>query len=173
MKRIFIRNFGKKILRTRQEEWKGETMEITSTVVWLILVIAFLLIELATVGLASIWFVGGSLAGMCLSMLGVHIAWQIVGALAVTIILLIFTRPFVMKYVNKNKEKTNYDGVIGQVICIDETVDNLAQTGSALVSGQVWTVRSADDSVLVSGEKAVVVEISGVKLMVKQHKEEV
>lgn len=161
------------MLKNAIRERKGEIMEMTLTMVWIILVIAFLLIEIATVGLTSIWFVGGSLAGLFLSVLDIHVVWQIFGALAVTIILLIFTKPFVVKYMYKNKERTNYEGLIGQVICIDETVNNLSQTGSALVNGQAWTVRSIDDSILMSGEKAAIVKIAGVKLMVKQHKEEV
>ena len=148
-------------------------MEMTQTTVWLILVIMFLVIEIATVGLTCIWFAGGSLAGMILSMLDVHIGWQIVGAIIVTAVLLIFTRPFLIKYVTSKQAKTNYEQLIGQTICIRETVDNLAQTGSALVNGQEWTVRATKEVTLQAGTLAKIIEISGVKLMVEPCKEDV
>lgn len=147
-------------------------MEMTQTMVWLILVIAFVVIEIATVGLTCIWFAGGSLAGMLLSMLNVDTLWQVIGAIVVTVVLLVFTRPFVVKYVTQKQAKTNYEQLIGQTICIQETVDNLAQTGSALVNGQEWTVRAANETVLQVGTIAKIVEISGVKLMVEQYKED-
>ena len=146
-------------------------MEMTATIIWLVLVIVFLAIEIATVGLTSIWFVGGSLAGMLLSMLGVNEIWQIVGAIVVTVLLLVFTRPFLVKYVNSKQTKTNCEQLIGQTIHIQEAVDNTAQTGRAVVGGQEWTVRAVNDTILQAGTRAKIIEISGVKLIVEQCEE--
>ena len=148
-------------------------MEITSTIIWLGLLVIFLIAEIASVGLTSIWFAGGALAGLLLDLAGLHLAWQIIGAVAVTVILLIFTRPFAVKFINNNHEKTNYEGIIGKVIRITETVDNINQTGVAVLNGQEWTVRSADDEIILAPETiAKVVSISGVKLIVEEYKED-
>jgi len=148
-------------------------MEMTQMMItWLILVVVFLVIEICTVGLTCIWFSGGSLAGLILSMFDAHIILQVIAAVVVTIILLVFTRPFVKKYVSKNQEKTNYEQLLGQIVCIEEVVDNVKQTGKAVVNGQEWTVRSEDGTILLPKTLGKVVEISGVKLILKAYKEE-
>jgi len=147
-------------------------MDITTTFVWLALLVIFLLIELVTVGLTSIWLAGGALAGLLVDIAGPGLPWQIAAALIVTVVLLIFTRPFAVKHINRNHERTNYEGIIGKVIRISETVDNINQTGMAVLNGSEWTVRSvSDDIILEPGTIAKVVRISGVKLIVEQYEE--
>ena len=60
-----------------------------------------------------------------------------------------------------------------QVVRITEKVDNLQQTGTAVVNGLEWTTRAErDDVILDPGDLAKVVNISGVKLIVKKYEEE-
>ncbi|MBE5952111.1 MAG: NfeD family protein [Lachnospiraceae bacterium] len=136
--------------------------------VWLAIFILLIIAECATVGLVSIWFAGGALVAMFLAMAGVPSGWQIVAFLIVSLLLLIFTRPFAMKHFNKKKTKTNYQSVIGTVVRITERVDNFNQTGAAMTDGKEWTARSAEDNVILEkDDAAVVVAVEGVKLMVK------
>ena len=52
-------------------------------------------------------------------------------------------------------------------------MSNIDQTGTAVVHGQEWTVRTDDDKeVIEPGELAEIVRITGVKLIVKKNKEE-
>lgn len=149
-------------------------MEDTVTVyVWLGLLILFLVIEIATVGLTTIWMAGGALGALILDLAGLNLWWQIGAFLVVSFTMLVFTRPFVVKYINSHHEKTNYEGIIGKVIRITEKVDNLQQTGTAVVNGLEWTTRAErDDVILDPGDLAKVVNISGVKLIVKKYEEE-
>lgn len=141
--------------------------------IWLALLIVFIVIEVATVGLTAIWMAGGSLVAMFACMAGLNIWWQIGFFIAVSFLLLIFTRPFAVKYINSNREKTNYEGIIGKVVRITEKVDNYEMTGTAVVNGVEWTVRTeADGLILNPGDLAKVVNISGVKLIVKKYEEE-
>ena len=141
--------------------------------VWLALLIIFLVIEIITVGLTSIWAAGGALIAMILSLLHIPMIWQIIAFLLVTAILLYCTRPFAMKIINSKREKTNYEGIIGETIRIEKRVDNLAQTGMAVVNGQEWTVRAEnEEEILEPGTLAKVVSISGVKLIVKKYEED-
>ncbi len=69
--------------------------------------------------------------------------------------------------------KTNYEGIIGKTIRITETVDNISQTGTAVVNGQEWTVRAEKDGdILEPDTLAKVVNIAGVKLIVRKYEEE-
>lgn len=149
-------------------------MEDTVTVyVWLGLLILFLVIEIATVGLTTIWMAGGALGALILDLAGLNLWWQIGAFLVVSFTMLVFTRPFVVKYINSHHEKTNYEGIIGKVVRITEKVDNLQQTGTAVVNGLEWTTRAErDDVILYPGDLAKVVNISGVKLIVKKYEEE-
>lgn len=140
---------------------------------WLILFVVLLVIELFTVGLTTIWFAVGALAAFLADVLGAGLPLQIVIFLAVSCILLFFTRPWALKHVNRRRVRTNYESEIGKVILITEKVDNLNQTGKSTVDGQEWTVRSLNDAdILEPGTKAKVVEISGVKLIVEKYKED-
>ena len=149
-------------------------MEDTVTVyVWLGLLILFLVIEIATVGLTTIWMAGGALGALILDLAGLNLWWQIGAFLVVSFTMLVFTRPFVVKYINSHHEKTNYEGIIGKVVRITEKVDNLQQTGTAVLNGLEWTTRAErDDVILDPGDLAKVVNISGVKLIVKKYEEE-
>ena len=99
--------------------------------------------------------------------------WQVAAFFAVTFVLLIFTRPFAVRFINTQREKTNYEGIIGKTIRITERVDNIRQTGMANVNGQEWTVRAERDDLILEPEMlAKVVNISGVKLIVKEYEEE-
>lgn len=86
-----------------------------------------------------------------------------------TFILLYFTRPWAQKYLNAKSVKTNYESLIGQKIKMTEQVDNLSQTGKAVVNGQEWTVRAeADGDILEPGDFGEVLRVEGVKLIVKK-----
>ena len=141
--------------------------------IWLGLFIILIIIELFTVGLTTIWFAGGSLAALLANILGADIPIQVLVFLAVPCILLLFTRPWAVRHLNKKRVKTNYESEIGKVIKLTERVDNINQTGKSVVNGQEWTVRSKDDGeILEEGGLAKVVAVSGVKLIVEKYKEE-
>ncbi|WP_330587161.1 NfeD family protein [Sporofaciens musculi] len=143
------------------------------TIAWLGLLIILLVIEIITVGLTSIWAAGGALAALILNILGLSLVWQVVAFFGVTFVLLIFTRPFAVRFINTQREKTNYEGIIGKTIRIAERVDNIRQTGMAVVNGQEWTVRAEDEQEILEPETlAKVVNISGVKLIVRKYEEE-
>ena len=98
---------------------------------------------------------------------------QVAVFLVVSLGMLIFTRPFAMKYINTTHFKTNYEGIIGKIVRITQDVDNISATGAAVVNGQEWTVRSTQDDILIpAGSLAKVVSISGVKLIVEKYEEE-
>lgn len=140
--------------------------------VWCGLMILFLVIEIATVGLTSVWLAGGSLAALITAASGQEIIWQLTVFVAVSFILLVITRPLAKKYINSHHERTNYEELIGQTVKVTETVDNFEQTGAAFAQGKEWTARTEKDGQrLEAGTLAEVVAVSGVKLILKRCKE--
>ena len=140
---------------------------------WLVLAIVFTVVELATVGLVSIWFAAGSVAALFVAVCNGNIVLQVVAFIAVSVVLLVATRPWANKYLNSRVKNTNVDRVIGERPLLTERVNNLDQTGKAVVLGQEWTVRAVDDNdIIEQGELVEVVAVSGVKLLVKRIKED-
>ncbi len=141
---------------------------ITSPVfIWLALMILFIIAEIITVGLTSIWFAGGALAALLSAIAGFGLVVQVILFFAVSLLLLFFTRPFAMKYVKPHNIRTNYEDVIGREVLVSERIDNRAGTGTAVFNGQEWTARSTEDDVVIeAGIMAQVKEIKGVKLYV-------
>lgn len=141
--------------------------------VWLVLAIVFLVVELLTIGLSSIWFAAGALAALIAAALGAPVWVQILLFVVLSLGLLIATKPWVNKHINSKAVKTNADRAVGKRVIIAERVDNVAQTGMAVVDGQEWTVRAeSDEETFEVGSTVEVVKLSGVKLIVKGIKEE-
>lgn len=139
------------------------------SICWLGLMILLLIIELITMGLTTIWFAGGALAAFIVSMSSGPMWLQVVLFFGVSILLLIFTRPFAVHYINKNTVKTNADSLIGQTAVVTEDISNLKSTGQVQIRGQIWTARSEkQENEIQAGEKVVIQEISGVKLIVRR-----
>ena len=137
-------------------------------IIWLLLTIAFVIGELVTVGLTSIWFAAGSLVALLAAICDANIAVQVILFLAVSIGLLVGTRPWAKRFINSKVQKTNVDSVVGARARITERVSNLEQTGRAVVLGQDWSVRAENDGEIIeTGTLIEVVRVSGVKLIVK------
>lgn len=139
----------------------------TTSICWLAVFVLLIVIELATMGLTTIWFAGGAVAGFIASMLGANVVIQAVVFFVVSIVLLIFTRPFAVRYINSNKTKTNIDGLIGQEALVLEEINNIRETGCARLEGKEWTARSVDDTVIPADTVVIVERIECVKLIVK------
>ena len=139
----------------------------TTSICWLAVFVLLIVIERATMGLTTIWFAGGAVAGFIASMLGANVVIQAVVFFVVSIVLLIFTRPFAVRYINSNKTKTNIDGLIGQEALVLEEINNIRETGCARLEGKEWSARSVDDTVIPADTVVIVERIEGVKLIVK------
>ena len=141
-------------------------------IIWLILIVAFIGVEIATVGLTSIWFAGGALIALLFALLHVNIFWQIAVFVVVSAILMIFTRPWALTYFKPRLVKTNYESIIGVDVCLTESVDNMKGTGTALYKGQEWSARAYEDGKkFEAGEIVTVKEIHGVTLYVDYSKQ--
>ncbi len=137
-------------------------------IVWLIALILSIGIEVATLGLASIWFAGGALVALIAAAFQAPVAVQIILFFAVSIVLLIFTRPVAVKYFNKDRVKTNAESLVGKQAIVTGEIDNIQGTGKVVVAGQEWTARcEKEDGRLPEGAVVSIVAISGVKLIVK------
>ncbi len=134
---------------------------------WLILLVLFILIEIATMGLTTIWFAAGALVALIVAMAGGNLVLQIAFFIGVSVCLLYFTRPWAMRFFNRDRVRTNADMLIGKKGIVLTQISNLQGTGLINVGGQEWTARSnADDVVIPQGSVVTVIAIAGVKAIV-------
>ena len=138
-------------------------------IIWLVILIVLLVIEVITLGLSTIWFAGGALAAFIAALLGANVAVQVVLFLAVSIILLIFTRPVVMRMLNKHKTATNAESLIGEQAIVTQTINNLMGRGEVFINGLEWMARSQQDNDTIEKDTIVrILRIDGVKLIVER-----
>ena len=138
------------------------------TIGWLAAFVVFIGIEIGTMALTTIWFAGGALAAFLVTFTGAGIELQLAVFFIVSLALLIFTRPFALKFINKDAVKTNVESLVGRTARVTSRIDNDLATGTAVVNGQEWTARSADGTPSAEGAMVEIKEVKGVKLMVAE-----
>lgn len=136
--------------------------------IWLSLAVFFLIIESMTVEIISIYFTGGALVSMALSLLGVPLEWQIFAFCVVSILLIIFTRPIVARYLKRNESKTNVDTLIGDVATVTKEILP-DERGEVKIKGQYWLAVSSNNDIIELGSKVSILAIEGAKLIVKKY----
>lgn len=139
------------------------------TIIWLLLFVALIAIEIATLGLTTIWFAAGALVATVAAAFGAPLFIQITMFIFVSLVLLLFTRPIAVKYFNKDRIKTNAESLIGRQAIVISEIDNLQGIGQVTVNGQEWSAKSVEDSKKIAlGAVVEVHDIKGVKLIVKE-----
>lgn len=139
------------------------------TVYWLVIFVVLLIIEIVTMGLTTIWFAGGALAAFFAGVIGFGVTVQIIVFLAVSIILLVMTRPIAVKYFNQERQKTNAESLIGHTALVIQDIDTLKSAGRVEINGQEWSAKTDEPDGKIGKDTVVVVEgIQGVKLIVRE-----
>ena len=141
------------------------------TILWVVLLGVFLVLEAATTQLVSIWFAVGALAALLAHLFGLNEIWQMALFVLVSGICLAATRPFVKKLTATKLQKTNADRCIGAPAVVTEDINKLKPHGRVKVLGNVWTARAAEDAVIPEGTVVTVEKMDGVKLIVRKKDE--
>ena len=143
-----------------------------SPIYWIIIFIVLLIIEIATLGLTTVWFAAGALAAFLAGILGAGLAVQIVLFLVVSIVLLVLTRPVALKYFNNKRQSTNVESMIGRQGVVLETIDTIKSQGLVEVDGETWSARTDEPEGVIPKDTVASVEgVQGVKLIVKKKEE--
>ena len=125
--------------------------------------------ELILPGLTTIWFALGSLVMIPLSLLPIPFVIQIVIFLVISVVLLIFTRPFAVKKLKANREKTNVDALIGKKALVVKDISEF-EKGEVKIDGIVWTARSDDAVSIKAGEECFLLRVEGATAVVGKEK---
>ena len=133
---------------------------------WLVLMVAFLAAEAATVTLVSLWFAAGALVALVAALLGGPLWLQVTLFLAVSAVLLALLRPLVKRYISPEITATIVDSAIGSTGLVTTAIDNASAAGQVKIGGMDWTARSTSGEPIEVGTLVKVDKIEGVKAFV-------
>ena len=134
---------------------------------WMIAMWIFIIVEVVSPNLVSLWFALGSILALIAANYKLGFQWQMVIFLIVSIILFSLLRPIYIKYIKVRNIKTNVNALIGEEGFVTADINNIESKGLVRVKGQIWSARSQDEEIISSGTKIQVLKIEGVKLIVK------
>jgi len=132
--------------------------------VWLAVFILSIVLEAATVDFVAIWFSIAALPSFGLALFNISFELQLIFFVLVSILLLVFTRPYMVKYFKTNRVKTNAQTVIGKTAVVTEKISP-NEIGKVKLRGNSWSAISNDE--IEKGSKVRVLDIEGVKLIVE------
>ena len=135
--------------------------------VWLIISGLFFVIEMMTVGFLVFWFGIGALFAMIVSLFTDSIIIQTVIFLISSTALLFLTKPFVRKISSTNKIKTNAYSVIGKTGTVVKEINSDNRIGQVKIGSEVWSAISNEQDTIPLDTEIEVIEIDGVKVIVK------
>jgi membrane protein implicated in regulation of membrane protease activity len=135
--------------------------------IWLLIAILLLIVEAMTFNLFTIWFAIGAFVTMFVS-IKVHELWAQAGVfLVVSILILVFIRNYAVKKFKSQTIKTNVNSLIGKKAMVTKKIEPY-KYGEVKLDGNYWTAKPENDDIIEENTIVQVVEVSGVKLIVKK-----
>lgn len=136
-----------------------------NVILWAVAVVVFVVAEIMTVQLVSVWLAVGAF----ITMIATYFAdIRFTGQLAVFIIssavLLAVTFPAMKKFRNRKYIPTNAELNKGKQAVVIEEINTLAGTGRVTLSGVDW--KAVSDEVIPAGSIVTVQSVDGAKLTV-------
>jgi len=138
-------------------------------VMWLVLGVIFCTAEIFIPSFFIFWFGLGAFAASVFAFFTGFVI-QIVIFITVSAVLLIFTRPIVLKVLMRHDspQKINIDDIIGKRAIVIERIDALENTGKVKVNGEVWRAMTSDNSTVEIGNYVKILKVEGTLLKVEK-----
>ena len=137
-------------------------------ILWLIIIILLTILEVITINLVSVWFIASGLVSLFISFFIDSFYIQFAVFVCLGLILMLLTRPILVKKITRKNVKTNIDRVIGMEGVVTEEITRF-KIGEVKVDGKRWSAIS--DTKITEGSHIIVEGIDGVKLVVRKGEE--
>ncbi|MCR5111470.1 MAG: NfeD family protein [Ruminococcus sp.] len=135
---------------------------------WALTSLAFIIAEVITIQLVSIWFAAGAFITMIFAYF-MHPGFiaELVIFIIASAVLLVVTYPLLKNWRHVKHVGTNSELEVGKTATVIETIDRDKGTGRVRSNGVDWAAISADgDSVITEGTIVTIVRVQGAKLFV-------
>lgn len=134
--------------------------------IWLGVLILCCIAEALTLGLTTIWGAIAALPLIFIARTGLPFRWQLLIFAVITLVLVVFTRPFVVKKLKLGDTKTNVNTMVGEEVLITKTITKFEKGEAKAKNGVIWSVKTTDGSEIKKGETAKVISVEGNTLSV-------
>lgn len=128
---------------------------------WFAALVLFVIIEAVTQNLTTLWAAVAAVPVMFLSETRLPLRWQVLIFLVITVVLIVFTRPLVIRKFHPGKYRTNVDSLVGQEIIITKKIEMFSKGEGKTKNGIIWNVTSADGLVIEEGTVCIIGNVAG------------
>lgn len=135
-------------------------------VFWGILLVVSVVAEVCTQQLVSIWFAAGALVACFAALFGASTLVQVILFLAVSIILLILTRPILKRVMRFHIQDNNLKQDLGKYATVIQAIDPMKGTGRVRLEDVDWIAISSSNTPIPEGTTVRVDAVDGTKLHV-------
>lgn len=135
--------------------------------VWIGVGIIFLIIEMLTTALVSIWFVPAAIITCLVSLFVDSIIWQIAIFVVLSAVFMVICRRIYNKHIKKTVDEVDQnEKLLGKTATVTE--DTNAVTGRILVGDVYWRAVSENGETLPKGEIVVIKAVNGTTLVINK-----
>ncbi|MCL1990294.1 MAG: NfeD family protein [Defluviitaleaceae bacterium] len=139
----------------------------SATAIWFWMAIIFVVIEIETFGLISVWFVFGAIVSMLASLFISSVLVQSIIFIAVSVVLLLALRSYaVHNFRNKTVRKNNIDELT-ELPCVIVADIKAFDLGEVKLQGKIWRARSESGRTYHIDEHPNVLRIEGNTIIVE------
>ena len=145
--------------------------------IWIGIFVVSLVVEIAVPALVSLWFCGGAVISLLLSVfLGNSLIWlQVLVFIISSVACFLLLRPILLKN-RKEKTDTNVDSLIGKIGTVQDDIIKY-NLGTVKINGLVWNAELDEDDheTIIKDSLVQIIKVKGNKLIVKKYgnKEEI
>ncbi|MCQ2589826.1 MAG: NfeD family protein [Treponema sp.] len=135
---------------------------------WLGVLVICCVIEALTLGLTTIWGAIAAFPLIFIARTSLPLKWQLLIFAVLVLVLVLFTRPFVVKKLKIGKDKTNVNTMVGEEVLITKTITKFEKGEAKAKNGVIWSVTTADGNEVKEGSVAKVISVDGNTLTVAE-----
>lgn len=135
---------------------------------WLFVMILCIIIEAVTFSLTTVWAAITSLLMIFLCKTGLPFRGQLLIFFLISIILMVFTRPFAVKKLKLGKVTTNVNSLDGQEVLVVKEITRFEKGEVKASNGVLWTAMSDGEQTIPKDTVCLVCRVEGNTLVVKE-----
>ena len=134
-------------------------------VIWIAIGVFFLVVELCTTALVSIWFVPAAIITCLLSFVIDSALWQIAIFVFLSAIFMVISRKVYKKYIKKPVDDVDQnEKLLGKIVIVTDKTDGI--NGRVRMGDVYWKAITENGDELSENEKAVIKSVNGTTLVV-------
>ncbi len=136
-------------------------------VAWLVVAVFFLVVEMLTTTLVSIWFVPAAIITCLLTFVIDSVVWQIAIFVVLSAVFMVVARKIYKKHIKKPVDDVDQnEKLLGKAALVTE--DTNAISGRILVGDVYWRAVSENGNTIPKGETVVIKSVNGTTLVINK-----